>query len=707
MMMDFPRNAEFADAWDDLKPRLEERGFNLEAYLEEKAKVLSVETIERLRIAACLGRMLHMSAEYERWKQEEEAKEYRQERLRASFRRSGWVAVAAALILFAVFLAPHTAPPQEKSFRRVFDSFALMTAVSAAERNLNLPASVSPAENFKRITAGGNFKYGDVDSDGALDIVLADGGYVFCFGLDGQKKWEPFKLTQDCFDPEFLEKLKISAQYLRNDSLHPNQPASYRAEWGWLPEDPSADPEFLNKAWNPLKNDIQITDICNFDDDPENEVLITLFGGVIVLDHNGQQKTLEIDGHPAKQIILLDGSIDDLPNEIYDIDGDGKLEFLVYRMSSFPMTYDGKRLYGNLPNPWDLYVYNEEIDNARGIYVASHEGKESWHLNLPYHCRNINVGDWNGDGKPELTLDLYLPENGYVVDYSDEFKSKVALNFDWSTFPWSSFPRGFTKLMDWNMDPDIQPDPRTWSLAFIAMSMRDGQGRIEYFQPINGSANFLFFCSRFLGEDAGSQLDCMEYYIEWDKDLKNHTGNYWYVPWKYDSQQGRLVQLSKVEGGYPDLWDFTTGGLFGFDTPEGPRRVFGRSPLSEIVLTDENYGEVALYRFNPQKNDRLIPWTRHSGDAVVFDVNDLDGDGSKEILAGFGCFNPGGDLEQPLYSAIKILTADLKPFHPELGWDTFVVQGPISEAKFKDLDGDHQMDILILADYAYFITPQK
>jgi len=150
----------------------------------------------------------------------------------------------------------------------------------------------------------------------------------------------------------------------------------------------------------------------------------------------------------------------------------------------------------------------------------------------------------------------------------------------------------------------------------------------------------------------------------------------------------------------------------------------GLCPKSEIQLLDNYFEVIDTYKLNTKGlsiPDTLVDedhvkknykWNDERKDAVVFDIGDFDGDGAIDILTGFGTFSTPFSPNPSNYSVVKILTYNdktdsLQEFHPELGLDSFVVEGPIKKARFEDANNDGQLDIVILADLPYFLTLQK
>lgn len=704
-------NSEFHNAWDDLRPRLKEPGFNLDSYLAEKAKTLSPETVRELRIAERLRKMYILKAEYEKWKANSET-----ERQNKAFWLNVKVLNTAASIIIVLLvvwyltgLSKTKAPFQQpgKSILVASTGTAIIQTIFNLGQLYHLDIASDAISNFKRINEGGNFKYGDLDGDGVVEFVFAQSGHVICFDLEGNEKWH-FELAPDKLEPDYLDKLLEIAKYSRAYfSLYPGLPENSPARvWLGLPPDPT-----LEQSWDTIKDNLKITKICDFEslNSGYKDVVLNLFGGVIVLDHKGNQKVFQIDGSPRRSITVLDGFRSDGPNEIADVNGDGKLEFIVYRMSGFPISKDWKSL---IPS---IYVYDGDVANSRGLYVASLDGKELWHLNMPYHCQRVEVCDWDNDNRNEILIDTHIPNNGYFVKYTPEYRAIVGYNFDWEHLP-----------------PDFPSEENDGCSAIVIAGMADGKGQIEYWHRVSQEDPYHFACSRFVNPGPNGRVDSIEYAVKYNGD-KQPTSDCWYRPWISNIPHARdFTPLEKVDGGYINLYNMPGACLFGFDTEEGSRRVFGVNPLREIKLTDDMYKVLASYVFHPPATSGLMSeirsafrditeqsgasssvageslvWGPYSNDASVFDVKDFNNDGSKEILVGFGNFPHAGPvLGSPSDSFVQVLSEKLQPFPAGNPWAPYPVKGPVHDARFEDVNNDGRMEIVVISDLVYILTPQ-
>lgn len=703
-MVDLPeRNEEFEKAWDELQTRLNEPGFDVDAYLTEKRKELSEETIEQLYIATKIGKVYKLNKDFEQWVKKDEVSKGKRTGVKVTFKRVVYWALAAALSLIAIFLptmTPGDLKPeiqmQQANLLPMFDLGKIIKTPFNIAREHKLHTGPNPISNFKSLYMSDNFVYSDIDKDGIIDFLFAQDGYVFCFDLDGEEKWA-FELTLDNFEEDFLPKLDKTARYV----YHSARPPYYKGKskthpfykWQHLKENYTRE-----QAFNLLKRDITLSTIMDFDNDNSQEVLFGLYGALFVLNNEGKLENISIDGKLCKHITVLDGSRTDFPKIIDDINNDGEPEMIIYRMSGYPMDADtGKSLYQEMPNGSEIYISKGEPYATRGLYVASKYGKELWHLNMPWHCLRVDVGDMENDGNKEIIIDTHTPQNSYFVRYDPAHREadKAGNNFDWSSLP-ANFP-------------SIADDS---TAALIIAGMKNNMGVIKYYQTASQKGSYHFFCPRFVHSKSGVSIEAIEYAGEFDYQNIN-IADAWHRAWIFDNSE--FIPTDENPG-YPDLYHFKTAGLFGFDTPKGPRRVFGLCPLSEIKLTDGKYSKKSNYVFNADdikshlRNKRTrSSWKNYATDAMVFDVKDIDNDGNMEILAGFGDFH--SEKAKVAFSVIRILAYDaatdsLKPYHPDLLWDKYLVKGPVKDARFEKIDADEKYDVVVFSDYAYFLRFQ-
>jgi len=692
---------EFVQVWDELEPMLNQRGFDLDEYLSRKSTEYSPDTIRELRISASLieiGRREAGLDDYFKRKQRHTGRI-------TVIRRTTLIAAAAAVILIAFLFSPHKFPVKQEGqgIVRIISELTLADAVQAAGKEITAPGEINPFSDFKSLVdpfsdpiiddEQSSFKYfraADLDNDNRMDFIFAQDGHVVCLDLGGQVKWN-YQLTEESFDPEFVPKLLLTLKNKRIQAMHlpdanPDHP------WALLPEEPS-----ISDAIPLLRRDFRIFTICDFDNDKFQEVLMWLYGAIFVLNHDGTLQSFTIDNRTAKNIILLDGSYEDLPWEVNDINGDGELEFIIYKMSGFPLTIDGESLYREQPDGSIAYIYNGEPYNARGIYVASHTGKELWHLNLPYHCHRIEVADWDNDNHKEILIDTHSSLNGYVVKYTDEYRSIIGHNFDWESIP--------AEFVDGVDDTGV---------AFIIVGMDNGIGQIEEWHeafdfylvsdPQNPDSLIrpdLFYCSRFIQGPEGGRIDLIEYGRPIDEQTLE-KGEWSWTPGYL--KNGEVSSLGTFYGGHPMLAQFQNGIIFPFETSNGPGRVLGLCGQRKVVITDDRYNEIDSFKLDfPTENIPDID-SDPVRDVAVLDIEDIDNDGSPEVLAVFTNIGPAVDPPLKPRSVVKILTKDLQPFHPELGWDTFDVPGLVTSASFEYINDDEQLDIMIVSDYIYCLT---
>ena len=603
-------------------------------------------------------------------------------------------AVAAVFFVILIFfVGQRFGPIQEGNTGMVAlgDQSIFIPALYAQILETGMCAGIDPQNCLIRLTSiddtishvneFAHFKYSDLDDDGYLDFIFSGNGQVFCIDLKANVKWN-FEVSKDSFDKEVMQSLATTAEYKRRDAQYFSEKPEYK-KWLDLPENPT-----LDEAWSALIQDIQLLKICDFDGDNSKEVLLWLYGAVIVLDKDGNQKFMDIEGVRHKSIKILDGIVHDRPWDLYDFDNDGKIEFIVYRMSGYPMDESGKIICP--------YQYDGEISNARGLYVASYLGKKLFHLNLPYLCQRIEVCDWDHDKNPEIVIDTHSPTNGYTVNYSESSRMIVGNNLNWSTIP-GDYINGTDDL----------------SVGFLIMGFENGIGRVEFWKEPHPYETFgknrpgLFFCSRYLNPGENGRLECI-YHGNYDPSTWEMTD--WFMqPW-LPNQQNDFDKLDIVTGGYADLYHYQRAGLFGFETSKGFRRVFGFSPNGEVRLVDENYKMISSYEIDARQKTNT-EWNGISKDAVIFDMKDLDKNGIPEILVGSGGFNSPIESERSKTSLIKILTFDpenenIVDFHPEANCDTFIADGIVRYARFETIDNDDTMDVLVISDTVYFLSPR-
>jgi hypothetical protein len=685
-------NSGFHEVWDTIHDRLREPGFDLNASLAEAAGYLSAASVRELRIAASLGDLFSLAADFDHWRLSEEARIVKWRNFSSRLNRLGWVAAAAVLIVALLIGSPYPEDkPDKAGFRNVFAPFSLTTAVSAAVEKYGIPdVETRFTKTGERLTSINPMLYDDLEGDGKIEMLYSQGGYIICLDQSGLDRWV-FNIDdyKPILETTFFRELEMSRRFWQNNASNLYFDTEERRRLISGMDD-------IDAAW-PLifRPQVGIAGIVDFDRDGFKEVLVNFPGAIFVLGHeDGVPQDIQIDGENRMYIKLLDGDFFTSPQVIEDVNGDGDYEFIIYRSTNWPVNIDGGLLAGRDSGP---YIYDGQPFNSRGLYVASHKGEEIWHLNLPYHSNHVSVGDWDNDGHDEIVIDTYLPNNGYIVKYKTDEERALA----GSAFNWSSFPDDIEELVD-PLPWDVPGDEPQESVLLI-FGMNEDVGSIEHLSRVKGDSKHFYTVGRFIDFNGYGRVEVLQF-----NDHKTTPDEpYWYLPWHYNGRE--FERLDKIEGLYPEMrWQ---DGLFGFDTGGGPRLVFGLSPKGIVKVVDEYYGDIAEYRFELQTGSWKVPW---DCDAIVYDVADIDGDGSPEILAGFGALHaPWGyanatgyqNRDVPIVSFMKILTEDLKPFHPENGWDTFEVAGPVLQAGFEDLNNDNQVDIFIISDIVYFLTP--
>lgn len=686
-------NREFADAWDELASQLTEPGFSLEEYLGKLSERFAPETIKELRIAAGLADVFQLGVDYDRWRQVEDARESRKGRFLSGFNRLGWAAAAAVLIIGLFLGGP---PPTDTitgkpGFGNIHLPFSLVTAVSAAIEEFDIPGTeITISETGGRFTSMDPIRYDDLEGDGETEIIFARDGYVICLDHKGVGKWMfDIDTQKDMLKENFFDELEKSRGFWQKNSDNFIFNEDRRMKIAGMKD--------IDTAWPVIFGyQAHIVGIVDFNRDGDKDVLVYFPGAIFVLDHaTGEPQDVVIDGEPRKFIKLLDGDYFTKPMAIENIQGDDNYEFIIYRGTNCPASVDGELLASR---DRGRYVYDgNQPFNNRGLYVASHEGKELWHLNLPYHCGHIEVGDLTGNGQIGIYLDTYLPNNGFEVRYKTRADRETASR----NFIWDNWPDDIEELID-PLSWDAPADGKRES-AIIIIGVEDGSGTIKHLSKVDGDSKHFYTVGRFVDFGEYESLQVVQY-----NDVLGEEP-YWYRPWYFDGKE--FEELEKMENLYPEMrWQ---EGLFGFDTGDGPRLVFGLSPQGIIRIVDERYTKIRDYRVELEIGSQSVPW---KCDAIVYDVEDIDNDGSPEILAGFGALHaPWGyrnadgyqNRDVPVMSVMKILTADLQPYHPELGWDTFEVVGPVIQAGFEKLDSDDGMDIFVISDYVYFLKPEE
>ena len=686
-------NREFTDAWDELASRLKAPSFDLDAYFEAASKELSPETIKELHIAVGLAGVFQLDVDYDRWRQAEDAKESRKGRFLSGFNRLGWAAAAAVLII-GLFLGgppPTDTVSGKPGFGNIHLSFSLTTAVSAAVAEHDIPATeINITDAGGRFTGLDPIKYDDLEDDGEMEIILAREGYVICLDHKGEGKWVfDIDKQKDMLEENFFDELEKSRKFWRSKAGNFIFSDTRRKQIAGM--------ENIDDAW-PLIFGYQahVVGIVDFNFDGFKDVLVHFPGAIFVLDHaTGKPQDVVIDGKSRKFIKLLDGDFFTQPMAVENIQGDENYEFIIYRGTNWPASEEGELLASRDRGSY-IYDGNQPFNN-RGLYVASHEGKELWHLNLPYHCNHIEVGDLTGDGQIGIYLDTYLPNNGFEVRYKTKADRETASR----NFIWDNWPEDIEALID-PLPSDVPADGKRES-SIIILGVDNGLGTIKHLSTVEGDSDHFYTSGRFVDFGEYENLQVVQY-----NDVLGDDP-YWYRPWYFDGKE--FEELEKVENLYPEMrWQ---DGLFGFDTGDGPRLVFGLSPDGIIRMVDERYTKIRDYHVELKTGSQGVPW---KCDAIVYDVEDIDNDGSPEILAGFGALHaPWGyrnadgyqNRDVPVMSVLKILTADFQPYHPELGWDTFEVVGPVIQAGFEKLDSDDRMDIFVISDYVYFLKPEE
>jgi len=560
-----------------------------------------------------------------------------------------------------------------------------------------------------------SFKYGYLDEDKILDYVITGNGYVLCLSKKRGKivvNWK-FKLTPNCLDPEFLPSLEETLDYGQYYASPPDpeEPNKRRTDnqifnkWIDLPPHPT-----VAEAWPILAPDLQILKICDYDGDGKSEVVLGFFGAVIILDSDGKQKEYTFEGNNHKSIKILDGLFFDQPWELYDLNDDGKMEFIIYRMIGHWTDFNTKApleirdIDGN-----SLYVYNGELYNSRGLYVASHEGKEVWHLNLPYQCHRIDVKDWDDDDKPEIILDTHVSCNGYIMNYDLKSNDIVSKNFDLNTVP-EEVLKGENILNESGFVDDLD-------VGFLILGMDNGPGEVEFWKD-----NIIPYCEIMYGDEGGlrpenhlcsrnisyidsERIECLRYSAT--RNLKTNTFENWTMQSWIPNPQTKQFDISNGSiNGFARLYNYQDSCMFGVKTDKGLRRILGICPGDQVSLIDEDFSVISTYKLENHKGESKVIWKDKSRDVVVFDVKDIDNNGQLEILVGFVDLSGESDNTTSLVKILTISpeTEELIDFHPDSGCDGFVVAGKtILNASFEKIDGDDKYDILVTSsENVYF-----
>jgi len=734
---------EFSKAWDEVKKLRENPDFDLQIFLADKKETLSPETITELKIAYELHGLLELDTEYESQIPVKQIREGRKIRLTVLYGRALSIAACAAILLIAFICVTYLRQQQsQKGFEIIagWESLIGMACEASQEFGIEdncagMNEALEPITRWRAQFDIGNFKYDDIDNDGVMDIIFSKKGDVVCFDLNGNTKWH-YKITLDDFDDVYKTRLLESLRDRVADTLnHKDIDANFREIFRKLiydnmgvekaseiySRDITLESEgtsletrkiirplvfeklSLEDAWKIGTLYVSINKIIDYDNDGFKEVLVTAEGAMFVISHDGKRQDINIDGGIRKHITILDGTHFDIPTAIGDINGDGAPEIIVYKVPGFAInqrTGENLATDKSISNENELvYVYKEnDIFNARGIYVADSVGREIWHLNLPWHNKHTGICDWDNDGKNEIIIDTHTPRNGYVVRYTNEYRNYVGKNFDWN-----SLPNGFQDDRR-NFPPELQDN----SVASLILGMENNKGRIEYFLSYPNPSGYQFICSRCLQSGSKDTVDMIQYQMNYDK-ISETTSEWEYEP---RVQSDHDFKSLGEEDGFPNLYNYPDTGLFSFKVGSETRRVFGLCPFNKVVMTDDSYRVLKSYTWDPKDPQEIefpdeYKWSDRPDiqDVVVMDMGDLDGNGTMEFLVAFGELKPPYRTQKR--SVIKILTDDLKEFHPERGWSTFIVEGTAKEARFDAVNNDGNMDIIILSDFAYFITPRK
>jgi hypothetical protein len=201
--------------------------------------------------------------------------------------------------------------------------------------------------------------------------------------------------------------------------------------------------------------------------------------------------------------------------------------------------------------------------------------------------------------------------------------------------------------------------------------------------------------------------------------------------WYADHPQGGLfyspcivsrgdVQVGDVRPGrYPDMRYHAN--LFPLETQEGINLIYGLSPFGEVLRTDIDLNPLYSFSYGSRfvldkshwehplcRYKTAIPINEDRLDVLVFDVDDLDEDGQSEVLAAFGplhnfIYYPADNPVQE--TVLRVLTHDLKPWNPELGLDRIEVEGAAMGGAFRDMDGDGNKEIVVIADEIVLLSP--
>jgi len=697
-------NPEFGRAWEELGNLIDSRGFDVSGWLKGKSGEYSEETIEELRMRVKIRLMMRLGDEYDKWVEAEE----RKEKLRGNRKnlRFTFVAVAAAIL---VLVAVVVKGPQARAGLTEIGSFI--------ERSKSIVDSVNGLEMQNRgrentevlreIVRLGQLWFANVDDDPEVEIIIAQHSVVLCTDYDGNELWH-YNFSPADFEDDFIENnLRRTMEFLKNNApkMDPDGHMGY-AEFdgeveGWF-----------DRALGTLSYGMQLIDIMDYDGDAHPEILLNFRGAMFVMSHDGHRQDVTVGGIQRKHVILLDGTIFCNVSEIAEISevNEGP-ELIIYKSTNWPyMTWDGLPLheedqpyiFGTRPGQEGIQAHP---NHDRGLYIAAMDGTELCHINLPYHVSRLSTCDYDGDGQIEIILDTYTPGNDYVIQYGPESRQIAGSNFDWDTF------------LDQNGDPitvlqdtcgTSAEEAVPMSSTMLIFSMEDGIGRFENrIKMVETESRHTYFNSRCIEWNAGAEVISIQY-----TDAPDVGQDYWYSVWDYDREAKVPVRKYRFDGGYPEMRYYE--GVFGLDLPGYHAITFGISPLGRIVAADSQFAEIDRYPLEMDEDEQL---EESRSDVMVFDVEDIDGDGYQEILAGFGNLHaPWETRGMDLSSQVRILTTApsyehpdriLNPYHPEYGWDRYEVEGRITRAEFQQIDSDKIMDILIVSDFIYLLRLEK
>jgi len=702
-----PEKTNGTGAFEKVLKEIRDRGLSgaeLDQYISNVKPDLDDESYRELLIALKLDGYAKLDREYDEWVGEAGAREASAISGWNIFFRYGWIAAAVLLVLN--LLRPGMVPVMA-GYSEITDSKEFTNALISEAESLGMDLRSAMEPNpLRRLKHVMEVKYCDIDEDDAIEVIIVNNGRMLVMNHDGTREWA-FTLNPSHLEEDFINGgLKESVRFLHNnvDRFDPNDiyhAADYDVD----------SPGWLDAAWPQLLTSTNMVDILDFDHDGHLEILMSFRGALLVISHEGNLQNVIVDGVERKHIVLLDGDFFSDTKAIEDLDGDGEYELIVCKGCNDPLnSVDGAPvriegypyIWGERPDRDD--VIEPEPYNERGLFVADINGHELWHINLPYHVDRLSVCDFDNDGSIEIIPDTYTPNNFYRVIYDGEYENIAGNNFDWTTWP-----DDIQVLEDWTGVWEDKPGipPGSGKTMFLAFGMNEEGGYLDHYEIVDTANRYTYVANRNFSDGDESTTVVFRYT---DHPVEDEV--YSYSLFDFNDSTGSLIPVITDSPGYPEL-RFNEGvyGLGGFLFTGF---AIGISREGRLDIHDGRLGISDSYEISVGNGNLSVPW---KSDVIVYDTGDLDGDGTVEILCGFGTLHApwASSNVDSLMTVVKVFSVaggietgepTLFPFKPEQNLDTIIAAGPVIDASFEDVDNQGPVDIVLVADYIYFLKPE-